>query len=62
MKTNLIIGIIGIFEITYFLIRQPKVETVFGFQINGWVYFTIWLLITLLSFRRFFMLKKENAA
>ena len=58
-KGFLIIGIFGAIEIIYFLIHQPSSETILGFEINGWFYLIIWILVVAISLYQFFIKNKK---
>ncbi|TMM29440.1 hypothetical protein FDT66_09960 [Polaribacter aestuariivivens] len=58
---NLIWGVLGAIIVISGIISGNLTKTVFGFEMNAWIYRSIWAIISLLSFVSYFKRRKEEA-
>jgi len=57
---NLVFGAIGVIIIANSLINFEATKSVFGFELNIWVYIGFWALASISSFFTYFKRKKEE--
>jgi len=57
-KSQLIIGVIGIIEIIYFYFYN-QTKTLFGYEINSFLFILFWTTVTIFSF--YFFYKKNKS-
>jgi len=56
----LIIGFIGILEVTYYCFYNQAKQNVFGYEINSILYILFWLIVTIFSFYSYYFKKHEK--
>jgi len=59
-KFSLVSAIFGLIKMAFLLINQPKIVPFFGFKLNGWLYFSMWLLFTVVSLHHFIVANKKK--
>lgn len=57
---SLIIGILAIINLVYGFVSDQQTGSIFGIDMNIWVYRGVWLLIAFLSFSDFYKASKKN--
>jgi len=61
-KWNLVWSVIGTLVVVMTFVNSSSAKTVFGIEIDIWVYRGLWSLITVASFVSYLKRKKEEAS
>ncbi|QTD38427.1 hypothetical protein JL193_03780 [Polaribacter batillariae] len=58
--SQLIIGVIGIIEIIYYCFYNQTEKTVFGYEVNSFLFILFWATVTIFAFYFFFKKNKKR--